>query len=221
MKRKLIIITFTMLSFITGCSKNTLGINEVKETLETKYNITINSIEEDEVYKDYGYLVSSYKIITSDNKIFYAGVKEVTIGGFVDNEYYVIDNYTLNELRKVINNKYDNLYWENYYLYKEISSDDFSAMSWNLQIKLNSENDINSVFIQYQDILNTFKNLNIETNCSIYSSISFRCDGDKGRTGILVNGEESFSNIFYEHDLDEKDELTTEQFRAKYYNFCK
>ncbi len=221
MKRKFIIIAFTILSFITGCSKNTLGIKEVKETLETKYNITINSIEEDEVYKDYDYLVSAYKIITSDNKIFYAGVKEVTIGGFEDNEYYVIDNYQLIELRKAISNKYDNLYWENYYLYKEISSDDFSALSWDLQIKLNSENDINSVFIQYQDILNTFKNLNIETNCSIYSSISFRCDGDKGRTGYYGNGKEFFVNIFYTHDLDEKDELTMEQFRAKYYNLCK
>lgn len=221
MKRKLIIITFTMLSFITGCSKNTLGINEVKETLETKYNITINSIEEDEVYKDYDDLVSSYKIITSDNKIFYAGVEEVTIGGFADNEYYVIDNYKLTELRKAISNKYDNLYWENFYLYKEISSDDFSALSWDLQIKLNSENDINSVFIQYQDVLNTFKNLNIETNCSYCSYILFKCDGDKGRTGDYGNGKEFFENIFYKHNLDEKDELTMEQFREKYYNLCK
>lgn len=225
--KKIILSVFyclTILSIATGCNKNTLGINEVKETLETRYNITINSIEENEFYKEYSNLVSSYKVITKEGKNFYAGLKKITIGGFEPDEYEIIDNFQFIELRKQINNKYNNLYWENFFLYKEIESNDISALSWDLHIKLNNENDINYVFTEYQDILNELENLNLYKDKKSYSlsrsAIIFLCDGNKGKTDVLENGKEYLSQEFYKHYLDEENELTLEQLKTEYYNYC-
>lgn len=219
-----ILCCLCILAIATGCNKNTLSTSDVKKEIETRHNVIINSIEKNEIYEDYDNLVSSYKIITNDEKEFYAGVKKITIGGFEADEYEVVDNYNFIELRKQINSKYNNVYWENYFLNKEIKSNDISALSWTLQIKLNNENEINSIFLEYQDILNIINNLNLEDHSLISPAIVFLCDENKGKTNTLENGKKYFSQEFYIQyldDLDEPNKITLEQLRTEYYSFCK
>jgi len=98
-------------------------------------------------------------------------------------------------------------------------------LSWNLHIKINNENEINSIFTEYQDIINTINNLNLYKDGRSYSlsrsSIIFLCDGNKGKTSTLGNGKEYFSQEFYTYYLDEINELTLEQLKTEYYSFCR
>lgn len=206
MKKKMMIVLFTMILALCGCNNKKSQISEIKHTMENEYSISIKSMKEISKSTDYSISNSSigslirgvYEIETLDNEKFLAIIYEACDG--FNSCYEFLDNYAYVKSSQIFKT-YNNAYMLN-------SFDEISK--YEMLIYLSKDQTLEQLYYEYKDILNKVGDLKF--NIYYVPTISIQCNRN-------TRPQTFYKKNLYDSE-QKSDNISLEEFRELYSIVC-